>query len=42
MDRDGKRLKGSGDEQMAQIRSLDTQLGLQMDELEKVKLEFAQ
>jgi hypothetical protein len=41
-DRDGKRLKGTGDEQMAQIRSLDTQLGLQMDELEKVKLEFAQ
>ena len=40
--RDGKRLRGTGDEQMAQIRSSDKQLGLQMDEIEKVKLEFAQ
>ncbi len=39
---DGKRLKGSGDEQIEQIRSLDKQLGAQMDELDKIKLEFSQ
>jgi len=41
-DRDGNRLKGSGDEQIAQIRSMDKQLGNDMDELEKIKAEFIQ
>ena len=41
-DRDGNRLKGSGDEQIAQIRSMDKQLGNDMDELEKIKVEFIQ
>ena len=41
-DRDGKRLKGSGDEQIIQIRNMDKDLGAQMDELERLKLEFVQ
>ena len=41
-DRDGNRLKGSGDEQIAEIRSMDKQLGNDMDELEKIKAEFIQ
>ena len=39
-DRDGKRLKGSGDEQIKQIKSMDKFLNEQMEEVEKMRLEL--
>lgn len=40
-DRNGKRLKGSADDQIKQIRNMDKDLGEKMDELEKTKLELS-
>tara|TARA_S200002703_G_scaffold141348_1_gene133150 strand:- start:7108 stop:7572 length:465 start_codon:yes stop_codon:yes gene_type:complete len=39
-DRDGKRLNGSGDEQIKQIKSMDKFLNEQMEEVEKMRLEL--
>jgi hypothetical protein len=39
-DRDGKRLRGSGDEQMQQIRELDSVVNSQFETLELDKIIF--